>query len=674
MKKTTLIVIAFLCLLKPAFSFAATYYISPAGNDTLGIGSSALPWTSLSKAFSQMAGGDTLIVKDGTYTGTNNQITNVQYPPFGSAGNYTVIKAEHDGEAIFDGENARSMFGYTPNDLVVKSNYWQFEGLLWCNSNGSDVSVCYSSYVKFLRCGAYDCGDGNTINFVANRYCSYILFENCYAYGSGRYKFMAYQSNNIIFRQCVGRLDRHNGWSGSHGEPFGIFSMYSVDDGEVQNCIGIDSDQSLAWSNYSQLAGAFLVPSTDMDANRINFVNCIGLNNRLGGICTTGNEYQLSKDINFSNCVIWNSDTVDGSTINTIRGLRTNISNCTFGYARNINYHYILSWDGIGYNNDTIIKNSVFWSIQGNASYATLNDVETEDYNCLYDNTNNYSATTQGTHTKLTTNPIYNVTTNPTGALKYITRIEAGSNLSGYADDAGDIGANITTLIGTSGTLWGEAGYATDTGVSMWPFPNEDLIRSKMKEYNAGGVSGNRGFCTEGTTLTRYIWQYLGNTIPSSIYAGTILTTTPSPPPTPIPIPTPLPAPIVTPAPTARPTQTIQDYISPAAITDLRVIGYSRNGITLYWITPGDDGMVGTATSYDIRYSKALITEANFLSATKIEKSPIPARAGTRKSFIVTNLEPGTKYYFAIKTKDEAGNISAMSNIVIGQTKAKSYR
>ena len=102
--------------------------------------------------------------------------------------------------------------------------------------------------------------------------------------------------------------------------------------------------------------------------------------------------------------------------------------------------------------------------------------------------------------------------------MKYITRIESGSSLSGQGQSGADIGANIKTLIGTSGTLYGETGYNVDTRVSMWPFPNEDLIRTQMKAYNTGGVSGNRGFCANGTTLTRYIWEYLGNTIPPEIY------------------------------------------------------------------------------------------------------------------------------------------------------------
>lgn len=103
-----------------------------------------------------------------------------------------------------------------------------------------------------------------------------------------------------------------------------------------------------------------------------------------------------------------------------------------------------------------------------------------------------------------------------------------------------DIGANVTTLIGTPGTLWGEPGYNTDTGVAMWPFPNEDLIKAKMKAYSFtdsnGTVSGKRGFCADGKqldgvsdiTLTSYIWEYLGNKMPAGIYPSGVTINAPS--------------------------------------------------------------------------------------------------------------------------------------------------
>ena len=489
-------------------SYASIYYMGNSPGD----------FQNLSQAFTgtnRMKSGDTLIIRNGVYTGNLNAITESNCPPSGSAGAYTIIKAEHDGEVVFDGQNSRNMFVCFPNNMT--NQYWRFEGIIWCKGTGTNVSVGQLRYVKFLRCGAYDAGDGNAINFSATRYSDYILFENCYAWGSGRYKFLGYQADHIIFRQCVGRLD----WVNPLGEPIALFSMYSVDYGEVQNCIGIDSDQPNAWSNLSYIEGAFDVPSTDMDANYINFVRCIGLNNRLGGINTAGNTSRVSKDVTFTDCVIWDSYIYDGGPVNIIRGLRTTISNCTFGLANNMKSSYLNSYNGIGSNNNTIVKNSIFWNIRGNYSdyrNAVLYNVETEDYNCLYNNSYNYDETTQGSHTKLTTNPIWNASTNSSGALKYITRIENGSNLDGKGESAADIGANVLKMVGKSGTLWGEAGYNQEQEISMWPFPSEDLIRSKMKVYSGGGVSGNRGFCADGKTLTKYIWEYLGNPIPAEIY------------------------------------------------------------------------------------------------------------------------------------------------------------
>ena len=492
-----------------------TYYMCAAGCD----------FQNLQAAFTgtgHMNGGDTLIIRDGVYTGTLNAISNTNYPPTGSEGVWTIIKAEHDGEVVFDGQNLNDMFYVYPGS--VTSLYWQFEGIIWCKAPGCNVFIGQSRYVKFLRCGAYDAGIGNTINFLVSRNSDYVLFENCYAWGSGRYKFSAYQADHIIFRQCVGRLDRVDAGS---GDPIGIFSIYSDDYCEVQNCIGIDSDQPSAWFHVAERIGAFAVPSTDMDANYINFVRCIGLNNRLGGISTAGNEYRVSKDITFEDCVIWNSDTDNGATINLFRGLRSTISNCTFGYVRNLRYYYFNSYDGIGYNNDTVLKNSILWSIQGTGGYKVFYDVETEDYNCLYNNTSNYENTTPGVHTKLTTNPIWNASTNPSGALKYITRIEDSSNLDGQGESGADIGANVLKMVGTPGTLWGEPGYDQEQATNMWPFPYEDLIQAKMKAYSGGGVSGNRGFASyvspfgSPNTLTSYIWEYLGNPIPADIYGST---------------------------------------------------------------------------------------------------------------------------------------------------------
>ncbi|HHL72334.1 MAG TPA: T9SS type A sorting domain-containing protein [Bacteroidetes bacterium] len=110
------------------------------------------------------------------------------------------------------------------------------------------------------------------------------------------------------------------------------------------------------------------------------------------------------------------------------------------------------------------------------------------------------------------------------------------------------------------------------------------------------------------------------------------------------------------------------DTTPPAAISDLTVKSTGSTSIGLQWTAPGDDGSTGQASSYDIRYSTAPITGANFASATVATGAPAPSVAGTTESFTVTGLVAGNSYYFAIKTTDDAGNVSAVSNSPMGST------
>ena len=115
------------------------------------------------------------------------------------------------------------------------------------------------------------------------------------------------------------------------------------------------------------------------------------------------------------------------------------------------------------------------------------------------------------------------------------------------------------------------------------------------------------------------------------------------------------------------------DTTPPGAVTNLTASGPTSNSITLAWTAPGDDGATGTATSYDVRYSTAIIDETNWGLATQASGEPFPSPAGTAQSMTVGNLNPATTYFFAIKTSDEAGNISAISNIATNTTLASAY-
>ena len=99
------------------------------------------------------------------------------------------------------------------------------------------------------------------------------------------------------------------------------------------------------------------------------------------------------------------------------------------------------------------------------------------------------------------------------------------------------------------------------------------------------------------------------------------------------------------------------DATRPAAITDVKRVGDGPNG-ALYWTAPGDDEHCGRVARYGIKTSDAPIrTHAEWLAATTVSAAPAPQPAG-RKQFVAVS---GLKRYVAVRSIDEAGNISPVS-------------
>ncbi len=195
-----------------------------------------------------------------------------------------------------------------------------------------------------------------------------------------------------------------------------------------------------------------------------------------------------------------------------LQGSATNLDHLTIGAEtfQLANYSAIQNYSG-----DTTIRNSMLTGISVGSAVGQVNS----DHNYFYGNKSNYSNTSAGSHDVTNVNP-------RTNSLLYLPRIESGSPLSGQASDGGDVGATVMKRIGVSGTLWGESGYATTTTENLWPFPNENIIKANFASYSNPNVAGARGFATgkskDGSTqtLTKYIWEYLGNTIPTEIYGN----------------------------------------------------------------------------------------------------------------------------------------------------------
>jgi chitodextrinase len=118
----------------------------------------------------------------------------------------------------------------------------------------------------------------------------------------------------------------------------------------------------------------------------------------------------------------------------------------------------------------------------------------------------------------------------------------------------------------------------------------------------------------------------------------------------------------------SKTTLAAPDTVRPAPIANLAVTGTTETSATLSWAAVGDDSLTGTASSYDIRWSKSPITAANWSSATAVTGEPAPTAPGSTQSFTVTGLTRQTTYYFAIKAVDDGGSPSALSNVASATT------
>lgn len=479
------IIFLFAVLFYPCQSFSATLYMG-----------SGETYTNLQSAMAAMSAGDTLIIRDGTYTGSTNQITSINHPPV-STTLWTTIKAEHDGMVFFGDANSNTNMLYVEN---TGNSHWQFEGITWL---GGGTHLGAVSYVKFLRCGS----GSNIVTLCpipfSNNVSSYLLYEDCHAWGGGRYSFSAYLSDHIVYRRCVGRTDAAITTHDSKNEPIGGIAIYGTSYAEVQNCILIDSNTHAYWV-YESLPGALTCPNGT--GSNVFFRGNIVLNSDMpaggsaNGFTSVTRENNIHWDVRRS----------------AIYGGTTTFSHNTIGVMKTSDANSV----GInGYGATITATNGIFYDLDG--VYGAVYNV-TSDYNRYYANSVNFSGgSSAGAHDLINVDPT-------AGSLEYLPRIESGSALKGAASDSGDIGATVLKKIGVSGTIYGETGYNTTTADNLWPFPNESIIKTNFASYSHASIAGARGFAASGTqlngtdqiTLTSYIWEYLGNQMPSDIYGG----------------------------------------------------------------------------------------------------------------------------------------------------------
>jgi Pel9A-like, right handed beta helix region len=133
---------AFLAILSTmvATAGATTYYVSPAGNDN-NSGSSAAPFQTLQKAANIVNPGDTVIVKNGTYTDTNGDGYVVSLDRGGTSSAWITFKSEHKWGAVLDGADT-NRGGVVDGRNTHNSTYCWFNRTNYITIEGFEITGC----------------------------------------------------------------------------------------------------------------------------------------------------------------------------------------------------------------------------------------------------------------------------------------------------------------------------------------------------------------------------------------------------------------------------------------------------------------------------------------------------------------------------------------------------
>lgn len=523
-----------------------TYFVALNGNDS-NLGTSAAPWATLSYAFGAMTGGDTLIIKNGTYVGQT-----VKNVPSGTASNYTIVKAENDWGVTIDA----TTLGQWDSSLNIQgSSFIQVEGIRFKGgkSDGTVTGAAFigdSKHIKIKKCAFFDTGTRSpdsiaNISTLATDQSHHVLFEDCYAWGAGRYKANIHESDKVILRRFVARHDRMEA-----RYPQALFAIYRSSNTQLQNVIAIDSDQRRFYTGYSGFYGAIYSPNSDTTYSNtgLKILGSIVLNVDGESVDV---PFTLGEHV-IKDSVFWHNKSGIGYSYPT--NASVTIDHTTIGdiYGQRVGDIEPNSGVGVsGFGAGITVRNSAIYK----NNLKGLWNVGASDYNDFYENSENYgSGWLNGTYQTPTSQGSHDRFVNP--GFRHITQIESNSPLKNAANDGGDIGANILKRYGVSGTLWGDPGFEDLTNENLWPWPYENQISADMRSFTE--PSGNRGFATARTTLTRYIWEYLGSSCPVEICNSQNTNPEPNPPapppsppasggqqPPPLPPPPPPPAPIL---------------------------------------------------------------------------------------------------------------------------------
>lgn len=172
--------------------------------------------SSVSGCMSSLSSGDTLLIADGTYSGS-----------VGSIKGGVIVAAENDGKVTFTGGFNPGNGGFEMRGIIVKSSDQK--------TLGSGNTYRRMSFVGGPSCG-------NTVNALIGANTK--IYDSAFYGRGGRYLALAYQVSNVVMENVIFRPD--GGWgqgssSCTEFEPHAAYNMYDTEGFSIKGAILVDA-------------------------------------------------------------------------------------------------------------------------------------------------------------------------------------------------------------------------------------------------------------------------------------------------------------------------------------------------------------------------------------------------------------------------------------------------
>ncbi len=519
---------------------STTWWVATGGADGNTGHTPTTAFATFHKALTTMAGGDTLYIDDGTYSqdggigGYNGTYSSwdtsgcsgalAGHPPCLSSYSGSPV----EGKSGADSAHRTRILGFRRHAVVVDGTgrasgkkialqIWKAAHLEVGNivfQHAQSVGPCEIEqstdiYLHHVGCAYPDpvnSGDNNRAAFYIGD-DDQVLVEDSWAWGWGaRYGIVAHGSTNVTLRRNVIRYD--GAYDGQQRAGLNLYSVYGA---IAENNVVVDfqadtTGDGTSYPNdhmpfYWTCSVPLSSPSVAAGQGSTTWLGNVAVNVKgptvsnwfLDSHCSIGGTFTAKHNVvavgspaaspSFAVWFSHDDTTPMTSTIfehNTIYG---------GSGSTGVRIDATPPWPTMS------VKDNLVTAMTGACLQNLGGGTRTLDYNHVNGCTGGF------------TGDSHVVTTSP--SLSYLLRIDSGGG-KGTASDGGDRGATVVKRY-VDGSL---------TATDLWPFPNEDVIKTDFcgGTDGSGGVEtkghNTTGWCAGSKTLTKYVWEQLGNASP----------------------------------------------------------------------------------------------------------------------------------------------------------------